>query len=244
VCYSLNPQVHAFDEASIAETVETQAETVRSARSFSNGRAIIVSPITLRPRFNANATGPEPPLQPGELPSTVDARQVSLFGAVWTLGSVKYLAESGADALTYFETTGWRGVLETVEGSPPDGPFPSRPATVFPLYHVFADLAEWPAGELMECRSAATLVVDGLAVRAPDGLHVLLANMTPAEQRVTLGPVTDGRVTLRRLDEQTAAQALFEPERFRAMREEAEVTGNTLALTLAPYAVARIDVPA
>jgi hypothetical protein len=135
-------------------------------------------------------------------------------------------------------------VLETAEGSPPDRPFPSRPGVVFPLYHVFADLAEWPAGELLECRSADTLAVDGLAVRAPDGLHVLLANMTPAEQRVTLGPLAGGRVTLRRLDEHSAAEALFEPERFRAQREEAEVTGDALTLTLAPYAVTRIDVPA
>ena len=54
---SLNPQVHAFDNASLVETLEAQKWTVESARKFVGGLPISVSPITLRPRFNPNATG-------------------------------------------------------------------------------------------------------------------------------------------------------------------------------------------
>ena len=34
VNYSINPQVHAFDNLSLAETLSAQAETVKSARNF------------------------------------------------------------------------------------------------------------------------------------------------------------------------------------------------------------------
>ena len=78
----------------------------------------MVSPVTLKPRFNANATEPEAVNTPRELPVSVDPRQMSLFAAAWTLGSIKYLAESGASSVTYYETTGWRGVMETEAGSP------------------------------------------------------------------------------------------------------------------------------
>lgn len=241
VCYAVTPQVHAFDEASLIEAVEAQADTVRTAQSFCAGRAIAVGPITLRPRFNPDATGPEPAPVPGELPSQVDPRQMSLFAAAWTLGSIKYLAESGAASLTYYETTGWRGVMETEEGAPLPERFPSRPGMVYPLYHVLRDLAECRPGTLLECLSADTLAVEALAVRdADDRVHVLLANVTPQEQRVVLGPLPTDVVAMRLLDEDSAAAALFEPERFRATMKPVSMDGNHLRLHLRPYAVTHI----
>ena len=78
----------------------------------------VVSPITLKPRFNAYATGPAPQRPPEALPPEVDARQLSLFGAGWTLGSLRAVVSSGALSVTYYETTGWRGVMEQAGGSP------------------------------------------------------------------------------------------------------------------------------
>src|SRR5207244_12399512 len=57
--------------------------------------------------------------------------------------SAKHLAEAGADSVTYFETAGWRGVLERADGPPDPDRFSSRPGAAFPLYHVLADLGEW-----------------------------------------------------------------------------------------------------
>ena len=51
------------------------------------GRIAMLS-VTLRPRFNPNATGPEPEPRPGELPSQVDVRQMSLLGAT-TAASIR-----------------------------------------------------------------------------------------------------------------------------------------------------------
>ena len=74
IAYSVNPQIHAFDDASIMETLSAQAATVECARRIAGGRPVVVSPVTLKARFNVVATGPVPTVPPGELPPQVDPR--------------------------------------------------------------------------------------------------------------------------------------------------------------------------
>ena len=78
----------------------------------------------MRRRVNFHAAGDPSPDAPGELPDSVDVRQSSLFGAAWTAGSLKYVAETGASSVTYYETTGWRGVLERTSGLRAPGSVP------------------------------------------------------------------------------------------------------------------------
>jgi hypothetical protein len=163
VAYSINPQVHASDDRSLIENLEAQHDTVVTARSFCDALPVVVSPITLKPRFNPDAVGPEPLPGVGELPSAVDPRQISLFAAAWTLGSIKQLAEGGAASVSYYETTGWRGIKETEGGCSAPELFRSTPGQVFPVYHVFADLAEFKMAELLACSSTDPLRVQGLA---------------------------------------------------------------------------------
>ncbi|MEP7293893.1 MAG: hypothetical protein ABI835_19045, partial [Chloroflexota bacterium] len=91
--YSLNPQVHAFDDASLVESLPAQAATLASARHFSEDRGLMVSPVTLKMRFNPAATDSNLAL------SEADPRQQTLFGAGWTMGSIKYLSEGGAESV-------------------------------------------------------------------------------------------------------------------------------------------------
>ena len=241
VCYSINPQVHAFDNSSLMETLEAQATTVESTQQFANGLPIAVTPVTLLARFNPNATGPEPEPAPGELPAQVDIRQMSLFGAGWTLGSIKYLSESSASSVTYYETTGWRGVMERAGGSPLPEKFRSLPGTVFPLYHVFADVGEFAGGEVLVSKSSDPLKVEGIVLRKNGKTRTLLANLTSDSQQVRVRNLT-GTVRVRHLDETNAQSAMASPEAFRA--ETGELVGDaegTLELDLLPYAIAQID---
>ena len=57
--FSVNPQVHAFDNASLTETLEAHRYVVESAQNLADGKGIHVSPVTLKMRFNPNATGPQ-----------------------------------------------------------------------------------------------------------------------------------------------------------------------------------------
>lgn len=238
VVYSINPQVHACDDESLVENLEAQAATVATARSFSGDLPIMVSPITLAAR-----TGPYPagPPEPGGLPPQVDVRQASLFGAGWTAVSVKYLAASRVASITYYETSGWRGVVEVDAGSAMPERFPSSPGIVFPMYHVFRDLADLKAGQLVEATATEPLLVDGLALRSNGTMHVLVANLTPRPQLATVGPFKARQVRVRQLNEETAQEAMSEPERFRASGTVTSVRDGRLSLELPPYAVVRLD---
>jgi D-apionolactonase len=240
ICYSVSPQIHAFTDIDVMENLDAQAETVRSARAIADCKPVAVSPVTLRRRVNFHAAGEPPPTPAGQLPDSVDVRQSALFAAAWTAGSVKYMSESGAGSVTYYETTGWRGVVERADGPELPERFVSRSGEAFPLYHPLADAIEWHGSEVLACGSSDVLAAVGFAVRGADGAtHLLVANLTPHKQAVVVEPL-DGEVTLRRLNESTASLAAADPPAFRSNTELA-VASRELALTLAPYEVVRVD---
>jgi hypothetical protein len=229
VSFTIIPQVHAFDDVSLVETLEAQAETVESARAFAAGKPIVVSPVTLRRRFNAFATGEEAASDPTALPDTVDPRQPSLLGAAWTLGSVKYLAEAGAASVTYYETAGWRGVGERESGSPLPDVFPSVAGQIFPLYRVFECVGEWKHADMLACSSTQPLQVVGLAVATDESISVLAANLQADPLRVSVEGLP-AQVRVRKLNELTAPNWSDE-----------ETVSGVEPLALGPYETVRID---
>jgi hypothetical protein len=237
VFWSINPQVHAFDDLSVVETVEAQGEQVRTAAAFSGGKKLFVGPVTLRRRRNVNATGPRE-TRVASLPDSVDPRQSSLFAAAWTLASAKYLSEQGVDAATFYETTGWRGVVQGDDPPPEPTLFQARAGQVFPLYHVIADLCSLRGGSLLEVENLRPLELAALAVAQGTGTTLLVANLTADRQSVVVADLsTTG--TVRRLNAETAARASFEAAAFR--RSGMPVPPGS-ELTLEPYESLRIDV--
>jgi D-apionolactonase len=241
IAYSINPQVHAFDNTSLTECLETIPATIDGARQFSANAKLAISPVTFKARSNPGATALEPELAPGELPPQVDVRQMSLYGAAWTLGCLKYVAESGLDSVTFFETSGWRGVMETEHGSPVSDKFHSLPGSVFPLYHVLADAAEFVDGEIVPYVSSAPLRVNGMMLRKGTRTRLMLANFTAQVQRVSVQGVGE-QVAVRDLDETNVEKACTVPETFRALTGVTKHTSEgQLEVSLRPFAVVRID---
>jgi len=239
--FAITAEVHAFDNASLVETLGTQAQAVGSGRALAQGKPVHVSPITFKMRHNPYATAAAPPTPPGQLPSQVDPRQMSLFAACWTAASIKHVAEAGAAGITYFETTGWRGVMETAAGSPVPDKFVSIPGGVFPVYHVLADVGEFSGGQVIPSRSADRLAVDGLALRKDGNLRVLVANMTAEPQTVVVRGLP-AQLDVRVLDAANAEAAMQAPEAFRAAAGRCLAAADgALTLDLPPYAVARLD---
>jgi len=239
LCFSITPQIHAFTDVDVIENLDAQGENVRSAHALTVGKPIHVSPVTIRRRVNFHAAAPDPEPGPGELPDAVDVRQASLYGAAWTVGSVKYLSEADTASVTYYEITGWRGVAERDVGTSLPERFHSNAGEPFPLYHPLADAVGWRGAEVLRCESEDRLVAIGFAVRVEGGTALLVANVTPRAQDVVVGPLA-GQVSLRRLNETTAAAAGSEPDRFRAALERGQVSADLL-LRLEPYEVVRVD---
>ena len=139
--YPFNPQVHAFDDLSVMETLEAQVATVETARRFCDG-PIHVGPITLRPRFIPGLAQPADDARAeNALPAAVDPRQRELIAAAWTVGTLaNLLGCEQVASLTFFETVGCKGVLAGTELLPAG--FGAQPSEIYPVYHVFRALAD------------------------------------------------------------------------------------------------------
>ena len=228
VCYSVHPQVHASDNDTLIEALDAQGWTVASAKKWAQDRPVFVTPITLRAQLNPRHQEADK----NALLSGADPRQASLFGAAWTLGSLKYLAESGASSVTYFETHGRRGI----QGNDHIG------ESVFPLYHVFADVCEFAGAEVRPTVSSDPLRAEGLTLIRDGKLRFLCANFSEQKESIAVQGI-HGRAWLWELNESNADQAMQAPEEFRTRsgKNLNSVSGN-FKLDLLPYGMARIDV--
>ncbi|MBD0257299.1 MAG: hypothetical protein ICV83_16395, partial [Cytophagales bacterium] len=216
LAFSVNPQVHATDALSLVENLEAQAFAVETARGFAGGKPVAVTPVTLKRRYNPDATGEQPATPPGELPWNVDVRQPSLFAAAWTLGSLTYLAGSGAARLTYYETTGMRGVL-LGDASPalPAG-FRATPGTVYPVYLVFKEILAFRPASILPAASSQPLSCAGLVLENGSGKRkLLLTNLTGEVLRIR-NEVTGNWARRKVLDMDAYEQFASRPERFDA----------------------------
>ena len=181
-------------------------------------------------------------MPPDQLPPEVDERQPSLFAAGWTVGSIRHLAAAGAASLTYYETTGWRGVLERGDHPLRVSAFASRPGMIFPLYHVLADVAEFAGGELLPVEVSDPLAVEALALRSGGRVRVIVASFVDEPRTVSLSLPSLTALTVRRLDESNFAQSTGDATSFRARHASltTEASGG-LELDLLPFAVATVD---
>lgn len=185
VSYSVNPQVHAFDDSSLVECSIAQAYTVESAHQYFPQKGVHVAPITLRPRFNPNATSEDAPLEEGALPDTVDSRQWSLFGAGWTLSSMLSLSKSGADRAVYFQTVGLNGIFLGPDADLAES-HDLRVPKVYPVYHLLKVLLKHKDTEWLPIQSSNPLSICGVAMKYANGYKLLIANLKDQELDVVM----------------------------------------------------------
>ncbi len=185
--FSINPQAHAVDLATVTENLKPQREVVRTCRTFAGGKGVHIGPVTLRTRRNPGATSEEEKKSAkGGLPDSVDPRQLSLYCAGWTMGSIKYLAESGAGAITYFQTCGWSGIMPHRD-QPWPGEFKVDNEQVYPVYIILKEILRHKSKQVVRLVMSNPLKADGLAfVSADRQLTIFLANYTDEIQTVSL----------------------------------------------------------
>ncbi len=171
--YSLYPQAHAFDDATIVESLSSLKRVGDTIRSFAGGAPFGISPATLRPRVD---TAP-PSWRDSSLPPfTDDPRQPTPFAAAWTLGLIAAAAEAGFASLTLFELAGPRGVQDEA------GPYP--------VLHALSDAAALEGARLVPARPRRPERIQALALRAGGRLRLFLANVTRETHPVRVAGVT------------------------------------------------------
>ncbi|MGC2174211.1 MAG: hypothetical protein WA614_01975 [Acidimicrobiales bacterium] len=238
--WSVNPQIHAFDELSLVENLEAQPDTVASARTLWPGASLHVSPVTLRPRFNAVASDDEEHFRVGGLPWNTDPRQTSLFAAAWTLGSGSALVRAGVDSITYFEDVGARGVVEAPRRSYSVEDFPSVLDTAFPCAVVLADLCELRGALVLDVTSDHGKVAL-LALRHGHVTTILLGNLSRDVTEVRIKSDDFSTFLARVLDVDSIEGMGKSFEEFIRARSVVTPNDGLLRLTLDAYAYARVD---
>jgi hypothetical protein len=184
VSFTISPQVHAFDNVSLVENLEAQAEVIRSAKSLFPNKPVFVSPVSLRQRFNVVATSAELSPLPGQLPSSVDIRQRTNFAAQWTLGSLKYLAQAGAQLITYYETVGWKGWIQGELPPSEQTLFQAQANEIFPVFTVLKKLKDY--SHVVHSVSSHPLVFDGLILCSEEKIKCFLFNFTEEDIEIQL----------------------------------------------------------
>ncbi len=233
--FAIHPQEHASDNLSLVENLQAQGYVVESAKQFAYGKEIVISPVTIQRRFNANIENFETPTQGDEMPWQVDQRQMSLFGAAWTAASFKYLAESGVSSVTFYETTGERGILMSDKSSRWPEYFYADKNTFFPMFHVLAFIAQFPDAEILYSISSNPLRVDSLVIKDKNNLQIILFNLTHLPESVFISGLTQSTEILR-LDEISFGDAIKNSEWLTDSNwEELCPSPEGLEITLKPY---------
>lgn len=235
VCWAIHPQEHASDNLTLVENIEGQQHTVNSARKFSSGK-LWVSPVTFRRRFNANRSNYEISEPGNSIPPQVDTRIMSLLGAAWTAGSIKHLAYGCADAVTYFETAGERGIIQ---GDYPSRwkEFPAEKGMIFPVYFIFRFLFERSGTYIVKSISSHPLRVDCLVFVNAEGTSAILFNFTSSVQEVYLEGFGEQSI-IRILDPVSCRKAIYDCEWLQASVMK---TTSDRKINIPPYSLIFIE---
>lgn len=237
VTFTTCPNVHACDDVSVMETLESLPHLIRSTRAFMDGVAEIrIGPSQLGCRENAYGKTTAPNAANGRVClSRIDPRQRGLFNAAWCLGYVAACAQESVDAVALGAPSGPFGYIHR----PADFVQPwydeQRGALTYPAFHVLAGLSRLGGAPLLRVEGAGGHGIAALAVRQGAGTVLWLANLGTDPRTVELAGASGGmRASL--LSADAFEQAAADPDFLDSVA--AETSGP--AVTLDAYAVARV----
>jgi len=119
VAFGLCPTVHARDDRSLIESLETLATACEQARHIARGRPLDAGPCSLLRRL-VPGTG-EPATRgprPGDDDYDLDPRQHEPIAAAWLACVIAVAAVSGVSSVCTFEAEGARGLVRSPRRSP------------------------------------------------------------------------------------------------------------------------------
>ncbi len=183
VSFSVNPQVHAFDDLTLVENNQALGDMVQTARLLSARLPVHMSPITLKPRKNLDKTNEDE--KTISQSNQADARHSTHFNALWTLGCFKQLAQANAQHLTFFQTVGARGLIDK-EISAEQNLSAVKTYKVFPVFDLFKAVSYFKNGRIIHSISTHPTIFEGLILKNKDYRWCLVANYTTNEIEISI----------------------------------------------------------
>jgi D-apionolactonase len=232
--------VHAADDRSVMETLETLPAIIASTRVMIGEKPYRIGPSAIAARMNPYGKGVLDNPKNGRVCLTNnDPRQRGLFNAAWTLGYVAACAYGGPEAVALGATTGPLGFIHHRSADHPQPYFDSLDGqALYPAFHVMAGLARGGGHHLVETKSSEPRKAATLAWRADTRLVLWLANLTAKPLTIRLGGFDDARRQASILDSAAFEKVVASLDALDAFKHPLEAT----ELNLDAYAVARVEV--
>ena len=232
--------VHAADDRSVMETLETLPAIISSTRAMISEKRYRIGPSAIAARMNPYGKGVlDSPTNSRVCLTNNDPRQRSLFNAAWTLGYVAICAYGGLEAVALGATTGPLGFIHHRSADHPEPYFDSLDGhALYPAFHVIAGLARGGGHHLIEAKSSEPGKAAALAWREGARSVLWVANLTVEPLTIRLGGVNELRLQASVLDTRAFEKAVASLDLLDAYQDPLETT----ELNLDAYAVARVEV--
>ncbi len=200
VSFTTSALVHAGDDRSVAEGLESLPHIARSVRAIVGAKPYAVGPSAIGMRDNPYGRTTMP--NPGNIRQAMnhnDPRQRGLLGAAWNLAYFSHFAVGGASQVALGGAVGPFGLLH----APADFPQPwfDEAGGLFPVYHVVRGLARLRGAPMRGLEISAPREIQGFSAAN----ELWLGNLTGEPRRVKLGAATSG--LLARLDAESFVAA-------------------------------------
>jgi D-apionolactonase len=223
ITHTVCPIVHAADDISVMETLESLPSIFASTRAIIGKAPYHLGPSGIPCRDNPYGAAVAPNPDNGRVClSDVDPRQRGLFAAAWNLGLFAEAARGKLDAVALGSATGPQGAISR-EG-------------VHPVYHVLAGLGGAGRAKRIEVESSAPGKIAALAHGSKAGPVLWLANLTAEKQMVKVSGFSGG-AHVHVLDESSFAALTRDPG---YLSKAGTRVKKVATLELGAYAVARI----
>jgi hypothetical protein len=199
VTHCTNPIIHAADDESVMETLETLPHITRTVRAIIGAeKPYHIGPSTIAMR--QNPYGSRTFVNPGAdriCMAETDPRHFGLFGAAWTIGYAAQISQ-GAPAL-YIPASfaGPRGLAVQDQQKDRISPQMQR----IPLFYAVRWMVEIAGAQIRSCVSSNPRQVLALSADMAEGNITILANLTAEPTEITLaGPARPSFSTIEILD--------------------------------------------
>lgn len=233
VTHGVTPIVHAADDRSVIETLETLPHIHASAEALSGGKPYRLGLVSIGMRSNPYGAAVAP--NPDQIRQTMamdDPRQRGLFAAAWAVGALAATEGTAVGSLA-LGAPGGPFALVSAPGTIPRPIYDAMPeAVVYPLYHVARAAAGLSGHDRVQV-SGLPVGVHGFAGRDEGVTRLVLTNLGAGDVTVRF----PGAATYRVLNVESFDAAVRDAD---WLDQSPAATGD--AVVLAPFAVAFVDI--
>ena len=239
VCHSTCALVHAADDRSVAESLESLPYLIRSCRHLFPNLAYRLGPGSIGSRISpfGSSPGPNPEAKRITMVRAYPSQR-GLLGAAWHLGYAARAAEGGVESSILGAPVGEFGLVH--HRSDYRQPWFDEVGGIFPVYHVMRGVYAASGAERIPAETSDPRNIQALAFRNERGPEVWIANLSGEGRTVAFEGFDTGGMSVATLDESSFEGCAAGTDGFDATKRP---LGGSDSLRLAPYAVVRLRRP-